>query len=45
MDFDEYLQQPCDEHGCGAVATHNQDGRKVCNAHMDWTRPAFARND
>lgn len=47
-DFDLYLSQPCDEDGCTEVATHNQAGRRVCNAHLDNSPsapPAFARND
>jgi|APGre2960657404_1045060.scaffolds.fasta_scaffold1013451_1 hypothetical protein len=45
MDLTEYLSQPCDEKDCDRVATHNQAGRKVCNTHCDWSKPAFARND
>lgn len=49
-DFTAYLSQPCDEPGCERVATHNCYGvsgvhGKFCNGHMDWDRPAFARND
>lgn len=42
MTFDEYLNQPCDT--CPERATHNQDGAKVCNTHLDRDRPARARN-
>lgn len=44
-DFARYLSEPCEEPGCERTATHNQAGRKVCNTHMDWDAPAFARND
>lgn len=43
-----YLNRPCDEVGCDRVATHNQPCAvvyRVCNAHLDPTLPAFARND
>lgn len=45
MTFDEYLSQPCETPECDRVATHNQDGKRVCNAHLAHGRPAFARND
>ena len=41
--FTEYLSQPCDL--CDQTATHNQNGRRVCNQHLDRDRPAHARND
>ena len=44
MTFEEYMNQPCDTEGCALRATHNQDGAKVCNQHLDPERPAFARN-
>lgn len=49
----EYLSKPCDRAGCDQIATHNGYDKgvpdspygKFCNAHTDWDRPAFARND
>ena len=51
MSLDEYLSQPCDDPDCDRTATHNAASRttgewgKFCNAHMDWDKPARARND
>jgi hypothetical protein len=45
MSLDEYLSKPCDRKNCDRTATHNQDGQKVCNSHLDPDRRAFARND
>jgi len=30
---------------CGEIATHSQDGRLVCNAHLVEGKRAFAVND
>lgn len=45
MTLDEYLSKPCDRKDCGRTATHNQNGAKVCNVHLDPDVRAFARND
>jgi hypothetical protein len=45
----DYLREPCDE--CDRPAENNgiskATGRygKLCNGHVDWDRPGFARND
>lgn len=40
MDLSEYLNQPCDKQPCDRVATHNQGGVQVCNAHLDNSQSA-----
>lgn len=41
--FTVWLSQPCDL--CDRTATHNQNGWRLCNEHLDPDLPAFARND
>jgi hypothetical protein len=35
----------CEVDNCGRRADHRQDGRTVCNAHLDPNVRAFATND
>lgn len=43
--FWAYLNEPCETEGCDRTATHNQNARAVCNAHLDPNVAAFARDD